>query len=160
MNVNKLTASTWRNCNYIGSMATQIVIGPLRIFHVLFAMRCGERDANDAPSISCCEPSFLIIIRAIKLPSFLLKWTKMIERWVKSKHKWWLMTARWDKKSDLGFFLRSSKVAQLARCLMNEVNDKIKLFWVVRLSPEISRIYYKVFANSTLSLQFDFDFWR
>lgn len=61
-------------------MSTQIIISPLRKFNVLFTMGGGERDANDATRVPGGEPSLLIVIRAIKFPSFLLQRSEMSDK--------------------------------------------------------------------------------
>lgn len=63
---------------YIRTVPAKVVIGALGVLDGLFAVRRGECDANDTSSVSGREPPFLIVVRAIKLPSFFL--------W--SEHKW------------------------------------------------------------------------
>lgn len=58
---------------YLGTVASEIVVGSKWEVDSLLAVWGGKSDTNNSPHIACCQPAFLIIVGAIQLPAFILE---------------------------------------------------------------------------------------
>lgn len=58
---------------YLGTMASEIVVGSKWEVDSLLAVWGGKSDTDNSPHISRCQPAFLIIVGAIQLPAFILE---------------------------------------------------------------------------------------
>lgn len=58
-------------------MTAQIVVGPQREVQVFLAMRCGERHADNAANIAGRQPSLLVVVRPVELPTVILRNKKL-----------------------------------------------------------------------------------
>jgi hypothetical protein len=49
----------------LGTVASQVVVGPNREFDVFAAVRCGERNAHNAAHVARRKPTLLVVVGSV-----------------------------------------------------------------------------------------------